>query len=210
MKFSLDVYIIVDLGFARGRSLPDVMAAVIRGGATVVQLREKKATTREILGMGELAKGLCRQAGIPLIINDRLDIAMALDADGVHLGPDDMPVGLARKLWRKGKIIGASAGTVEEALQARKDGADYLGVGAVYATSTKSDAGEPIGPEALARIKKASGMPVVGIGGVTPENTAPVIKAGADGVAVISAVLGAPDIAAAVRSLKEVVSWARL
>lgn len=209
MKFSLDVYVIVDISFARGRRLQEVVNAVIQGGATIIQLREKKATTRQILKMGKIAGTLCRRAGIPLIINDRVDIAMALDADGVHLGPDDMPVAIARRLWERGKIIGASAGTVEEALAAKKDGADYLGVGAIYATDTKADAGEPVGPETLAEIKKASKMPVVGIGGINQDNAAPVIRAGADGVAVISAAVGAPDIAAAVRLLVDIVNEAK-
>ncbi len=209
MKLDLDVYVIVDLSFAMGRSAGEVVSEAVRGGSGIIQLREKTATTRQILEMGHGALAICRKAGVPLIINDRVDIALALDADGVHLGPDDMPVAIARKLMAKGKIIGASAGTVEEALAAKRDGADYLGVGAIYATASKSDAGEPIGPESLRKIKLASGMPLVGIGGISRDNAGPVITAGADGVAVISAVVSAPDIAAAVRSLRQTVQKAK-
>lgn len=210
MNFTLDVYIVVDTDFAQGRGLKEVITAAIKGGATIIQLREKKATTREMLEMGKAALRLCRTASIPLIINDRVDLAMALDADGVHLGPHDMPVAIGRKLLGNNKIIGASASTVEEALAAKRDCADYLGAGTIYATATKSDAGIPIGLEILTKIKKATMMPVVGIGGITLENAAPVIAAGADGVAVISAVVAAPDITAATRSLCQVVQKAKL
>jgi thiamine-phosphate pyrophosphorylase len=155
--------------------------------------------------MGQTVKRLCNKAGIPFIVNDRVDIALAIDADGVHLGADDMPVKDARRLMGADKVIGASAGTIEEALTAKEEGANYLGVGSIYATATKADAGEPIGPEALQKIKSAAMMPIVGIGGISHHNAAPVIAAGADGIAVISAVVSAPDIAAAVRSLKEIV-----
>lgn len=209
MKINLDVYVIVDMAFARERSLEEVILAVIQGGASVIQLREKRATTRQMIEMGLITKTLCKKAGVPFIMNDRVDVALVIDADGVHLGPDDMPVKNARSIMGSARIIGVSAGTVDEALSAREEGADYLGVGAIYATSSKADAGEPIGPAALGAIKKASMMPVVGIGGITENNAAAVIAAGADGVAVISAVVGAPDIAAAVRSLRDVVKRAK-
>ncbi len=209
MKFNLDVYVIVDLSFARGRSLEEVISAVIQGGASIIQLREKRATTRQMIEMGRITKALCSKVGIPFIMNDRVDVALAIDADGVHLGPDDMPVKNARQLMGPNRIIGASAGTVAEALATKEEGADYLGVGAIYATASKADAGAPIGPAALGAIKKASMMPVVGIGGITETNAAAVIAAGADGVAVISAVVGAPDIAATVRSLRDVVRQAK-
>ncbi len=210
MKFILDVYVIVDLGFARGRGLEVVVNGAILGGASIIQLRDKRATTRALVDMAEKAQNLCRRAGIPLIINDRVDVAMAVDADGVHLGPDDMPVAAARKLLGGGKIIGASTETVEKGLAARRDGSDYLGVGPIYATATKTDAGEPVDLAILGLIKKSSTLPVVGIGGINQANAAPVIAAGADGVAVISAAVGAPDIAAAVHALRQAVQQAKL
>ena len=141
---------------------------------------------------------MTRAAGALLIINDRLDIALAAEADGLHVGPDDLAVGVAQRLLRPGMILGASAGTVAEAVAAEQDGADYLGVGAVYeARGSKADAGAPVGPERVRQVRAAVGLPIVGIGGVKAENAAPVIAAGADGVAVITGVVAAPDITAA-------------
>jgi len=156
----------------------------------------------------EKIKELTEEADIPLIVNDRLDVALAVDADGVHVGQDDMPAALARQLMG-GKIVGVSATTVEEALQAQADGADYLGVGPIYPTGTKPDAVPPIGLEGLAQIVRAVEIPVVAIGGISEENAAEVIACGAEGVAVISAVVSAPDIAAAARHLRETLETAR-
>ncbi len=184
-------------------------AAAIAGGATVVQLREKTLATRQFLEAAVRTREVTRRAGVPLIINDRVDVALAVDADGVHAGPDDMPVGVARRLLGPDRIIGASAGTVAEAVEAERDGADYLGVGSVFATPSKADAGAPIGTRTVQAIVRAVRIPVVGIGGITPDNAAAVIDAGAAGVAVISAVANADDISAAVRHLVEVVRAAQ-
>ena len=205
----LSVYVITDRRLAGDRSILDVVRAAIRGGATVIQLREKEATTREMVELGQALLQITREAGVPLIVNDRVDVALAIDADGVHVGQDDMPAAIARRLIGPDKILGVSAETVEEALAAQRDGADYLGVGDIYGTTTKPDAGPPIGLEGLRRIVEAVTIPCVGIGGITPENAAAVVKAGAAGVAVVSAVMAAPDPEEATRRLRDAVLQAR-
>lgn len=199
------VYVITDRRAARGRSLVEVVRAAIAGGATVVQLREKEAGTREMIELGQTLHEITRAAGIPLIVNDRVDVALALDAEGVHVGQDDMPALPARRLIGPERILGVSAGTVEEARRAERDGADYLGVGDVFGTPSKPDAGPPIGVEGLAEIVRVVAIPVVAIGGITPENAAAAVQAGAVGVAVISAVLGAEDVEQAARRLRATV-----
>jgi thiamine-phosphate pyrophosphorylase len=191
-------------GAAGGSSLVDVVCAAIRGGATAIQLRDKQATTRELVELGCALRAVTRPAGVPLIVNDRIDVALAIDADGAHVGQDDMPARLARKLLGPDRVLGVSAGTVEEALQAQRDGADYLGTGDVYGTPTKADAGIPIGVSGLAEIAGAVSIPVVAIGGIQAGNAAATIRAGAAGIAVISAVIGAPDPEAAARTLSEI------
>lgn len=199
------LYVITDRRTAGERPIPLVVEAAIRGGASVVQLREKGATTREMLALGRALLKLTRQAGLPLLVNDRIDVALALDAEGVHVGHDDMPAGLARGLIGPDRILGVSAETVEQAQEAEAAGADYLGVGDIFGTSSKPDAKEPIGLGRLAEIAQLVSIPVVGIGGITLENAAVVIQAGARGVAVIRAVVGAPDPAAAARRLRQIV-----
>ncbi len=203
------VYVITDRRLARGRSHEEIAAAAIAGGATVVQLRDKDLTTRQMVETAARMLAVTRPAGVPLVINDRVDVALAVDADGVHLGPDDLAVGAARRILGPARLVGASAGTVDEAVQAEREGADYLGVGSVFHTSSKPDAGSPIGIEGLRRIVQAVRLPVVAVGGITHGNAAEAIRAGAAGVAVISAVVAAADIAAATRSLVEVVRAAR-
>ena len=200
----LSVYVITDRAAGRGRTHEQMAAAAIAGGATVVQLHEKTLTTGQFVTAAERTLQIARRAGVPLVINDRVDVALAVDADGVHVGPDDLPVAVTRRLLGPHKIVGASAGTVQEAVTAERDGADYVGVGSVFATSSKADAGEPIGIAALREIVRAVHVPVVGIGGIGPGNAAAVIAAGAAGVAVISAAVGADDITAATRRLAEV------
>ncbi|MCX7837913.1 MAG: thiamine phosphate synthase [Anaerolineae bacterium] len=203
------LYVLTDAKLARGRSHEEVVAAALRGGATLVQYREKNASTRQMIAEATRLRDLCRAYGVPLIVNDRVDIALAVDADGVHVGPDDMPVALARKLMGRDKIVGASAGTIAEARAAIADGADYLGVGAIFATSSKADAGEPIGLDGLQQIVRVSTIPVVGIAGINATNAASVIRAGAVGIAVISAIVSADDIERATRELKTIVEQAK-
>jgi thiamine-phosphate pyrophosphorylase len=203
------VYVITDARHPRGRSHREIAEAAIRGGATAVQLRMKEEPARVVLDVARAIGPLCRAAGVAFIVNDRLDVAMLAGADGVHVGQDDLPAMDARALMGPRALIGVSAATVEEAIAAERAGADYLGVGAIYGTATKSDAGAPVGLARVTEICRAVRLPVVGIGGITAENAAAVIRAGALGVAVITAVTLADDMAGAVRRLREAVDGAR-
>jgi len=203
------LYVITDAKLSRGRSHLEVAQAAIEGGASIIQFREKEMTTRELVETARRLKELTSQASVPFIVNDRLDVALAVEADGVHVGQDDMPAALARQLIGPHKILGVSASTVEEALQAEREGADYVSASPVFTTPTKPDAPPPTGLEGLRAIVEAVDLPVVAIGGINAENVARVIEAGAQGVAVISAVVSAPDIAAAARRLRETLEAAR-
>jgi thiamine-phosphate pyrophosphorylase len=169
----------------------------------MVQLREKEASTGEFYRIALEVKAITRRHHVPLVINDRLDIALAVEAEGLHIGQSDLPLPAARRL-AGGMFIGLSASTVEEALRAEAEGADYLGVGAVYPTGSKADAGEAIGLQGLAEICAAVNIPVVGIGGLNAGNAAGVKKTGALGIAVISGILSQPDIQAAARELRTI------
>lgn len=189
---------ITDEGLGGGRTHEQQARDALAGGAGVIQLRDKMASSRRLYEAAAAIREMTRAAGALLIVNDRLDIALAAGADGLHVGPDDLPVEVARRLLRPGMILGASAGTVKEAIEAERAGADYLGVGAVYeARGSKADAGPPVGPGRVREVRAAVQIPIVGIGGVKAENAAPVIAAGADGVAVITGVVAASDIRAA-------------
>jgi thiamine-phosphate pyrophosphorylase len=211
MKPAVDwsLYVVTDRPLARGRPLEQVVEAALRGGATVIQLREKEASTREFIALGQRLQELCRARQVPLIINDRLDVALALGADGVHVGQDDMPVGLARQLLGPEKIVGATASTPQEARQAEADGADYLGCNAVFYTPTKTDTGAPLGIEGFRRLVQTVSIPIVAIGGIEAANAAKLIQAGAAGVAVVWAVWAADDPEAAAREICQVVRAAR-
>ncbi len=163
---------------------------VLEAGVRIVQYREKEFPLREQLREAEGILELCRGFGAIFVVNDRVDVALAVGADGVHLGPDDMPPEVARRLLGTEKLIGVSVGSVEEALKAREAGADYLGVGPIFSTSTKSDAGPPIGLQGLKAIRRAVSLPIVAIGGITLEKVGDVMEAGADAVCAISAVAG--------------------
>uniref|UniRef100_A0A7V3YK54 Thiamine-phosphate synthase n=1 Tax=Candidatus Caldatribacterium californiense TaxID=1454726 RepID=A0A7V3YK54_9BACT len=188
--FSL--YVITDRRIQKRKNL-EVVEEAIAGGASVIQLREKELSAREFLEEALLLRDCTRRHGVLFIVNDRLDIALASEADGVHLGPDDMPLEYARRLAPH-LILGYSCDTVEEAQRAERLGAHYLGVGTVFPTTTKKDAGTPIGLERLREIKKAVRIPVVAIGGITLENLEAVLATGVDGVAVVSAIVGAPSV----------------
>jgi len=197
-RLSTPLYVITEPAL---RDPVESVRLVLEGGARLVQLRAKHATARELAQMGQAIRALTRRYGALFIVNDRLDIALAVEADGVHLGQDDLPVPLARKLAGDAFIIGVSAETLEEAQRAEAEGADYLGVGPMFATTTKPDAGVPVGPERLRAIKQVVSIPVYGIGGITSQNAPLVMQAGADGVCVISAIIGAPDPTEATRQL---------
>jgi len=173
----------------------------IRGGADTIQFRQKSGSTREMIANSQRIKRLCAEAGVLFIVNDRLDVAIAAEADGVHLGQDDFPAPLARRLFGKDKIIGGSAAILDEALKCYEDGVDYVGFGPIFTTSSKEDAGPVSGIEKLKEVVKAIPVPIIAIGGITPENTPDVLEAGAAGIAVISAVCSAPNPEAATQQL---------
>lgn len=207
MPLDLRLYLVLDPAFTGGRSPLEIAEAALRGGATVLQLRWKAGPLREMLRLGEALQDLCRRYRVPFLIDDRVDVALALGADGVHVGPEDLPPEVARRLLGPRAILGVSARTPEQAQAAEAAGADYLGTGAVFPTSSKAN---PvwIGLEGLARVVRATRLPVVAIGGIGPENAADCIRAGAVGVAVISAITQAPDPEAAARALRQAVDAA--
>jgi thiamine-phosphate pyrophosphorylase len=186
-----------------GRTHVDITKDAIAGGADVIQLRDKTVSSKKLYEAGKTIRQLTRQAGVPFIVNDRLDIALAVDADGLHVGTDDLPVAVARRLLGRDKILGASARSLKEAVQAEKDGADYIGLGPIYeARSTKADTIEPQGLSLISTVKKHCNLPIIAIGGINAQNAVDVLKAGADGIAVISAIVTAPDITVAAHNLK--------
>ncbi|HEY0019235.1 MAG TPA: thiamine phosphate synthase [Longimicrobium sp.] len=197
----LRLIVVTDPDCGAGRDVAGVVRAALRGGAPAIQLRMKDASARE---MAEMARALLVHtgaAGALLFINDRVDVALAVEADGAHVGQDDLPVAAARRIVPPGFLLGVSAETAELALAAQADGADYVGAGPVYATGSKADAGDAVGVGRIAEVAAAVRIPVVGIGGITIANAPPVIAAGAAGIAVISAVMRAEDPEAAVRAL---------
>lgn len=203
------LYLVTDRGLARGRSTFEIVKAAVDGGATVVQLREKDCPTLEFIEQALAIKDLLQARRIPLIINDRLDVAQAVRADGVHLGQTDMPLDMAKGILGDSMLIGISAESIEDAIAAEKGGADYLGVSPIYATPTKTDTAPPLGLAGLRQIRKAVRLPLVGIGGLNRENSADVIRSGADGVAVVSAIVAADDPEAAARTLRKIIEEAR-
>jgi len=206
LRAHLALHVLTDRGWSRGRSTLEVAQAALAGGATVIQLRDKDASTRLLVEEGLALRKLTRDYNALLIINDRIDVALAVDADGAHVGQDDMPGELARKLLGPERILGISAGNMDEALAAVVAGADYLGVGPIYATRGKADAGQPVGPALLCEISRRYTTPLVAIGGITTANTGEIMRAGADGIAVITAVVNAEDITAATRALVKAVA----
>ncbi len=204
----LSVYVVTDRALARGRPLEDVVAAAIRGGATAIQLREKEASTREFLDLALRVRALTRDAGAILIVNDRIDVALAADADGAHVGQNDMPARIARRLLGPDRILGVSGSNPEDAARGEADGADYIGA-TVFATPTKADFDPPLGESGLRDVVRAVHVPVVAIGGIHAGNAGGLVRAGAAGVAVVSAVMSAADPEAAARELRSVVDAAR-
>ena len=203
------LYLVTDRGLARDRSIPEIVAAAVNGGATVVQLREKECSTLEFIEQALSIKAFLKTRNIPLIINDRVDVAQAVAADGVHLGQTDMPLETAKGILGDTMIIGISAECLADAIAAEKGGADYLGISPIYATPTKTDTAPALGLEGLRKIRKAVRLPLVGIGGLNRDNAAEVVRNGADGVAVVSAIVAADDPEAAARELKQVINEAQ-
>jgi thiamine-phosphate pyrophosphorylase len=186
------LYLIIDTQALKGRSHIEVASQAIRGGAKIVQLRDKLQSKKELLPLAQKLRDLCTEHNVLFIINDYLDLALASDADGLHLGQDDLPVKVARKLLPMDKILGCSTTTVDQAITAECEGADYIAVGAIYPTSSKTSTTTParvVGLETLRQVRQVISLPLVAIGGITRDNTAEVLAAGADSVAVISAIL---------------------
>lgn len=202
------LYVILDRAAARDRSLEDILDATVAGGSRMVQLREKEWPSGRLLPLAARLRTRCREAGATFIVNDRVDLALAVEADGVHLGQDDLPAALARPLLRPGMILGVSTHSVEQARAAAAAGADYVAVGSMFPTATKPDF-QLVGPALIRAVRGEIRVPLIGIGGITVENAGEVIRAGADGVAVISAVCGAADPLLATRRFLEAIQTAR-
>jgi thiamine-phosphate pyrophosphorylase len=204
-KDTLLLYAVTDRKWTGRQTLAEQVESALKGGATFVQLREKTLDYDAFLEEAKIIKEICGRYNVPFVINDNVDIAIAADADGVHVGQDDMDAGSVRKKLGADKIIGVSAQTVEQAVLAEKNGADYLGVGAVFPTESKDDAAE-VTKETLAAICKAVSIPVVAIGGVSQSNVHTLEGSGIVGIAVISAIFGQDDIESATAELKKAVS----
>ncbi|MGA2362750.1 MAG: thiamine phosphate synthase [Candidatus Aminicenantales bacterium] len=203
MPIDYALYFVADAEFASGRDLVPVIEAAVRGGVTVVQLRAKDYPFQAFVELGRRAAAILKKRRVPLLINDRVDVALACGAAGIHLGQKDMPPALARRALRKGSLIGISVNTPEEAREAENQGADYVGAGPAYATTTITTGLPVLGPDGIRRIKDAVRIPVVAIGGITDRNARAVRRAGADGVAVVSAILSATDPERAARQIKK-------
>ena len=198
------LYVIIDTAWLKGRKPVDIAGKAIKGGASVIQLRCKELGRKEFFKIAGDIKGICHEKGVLFIVNDSLDITLAVKADGLHIGQEDMPVKEARKLMPIDMILGCSVRTMDEAKKAFSDGADYLGVGAIFATATKESA-RLVGLERIGQIKKSVELPVIAIGGINPENIKEVMASGADAAAVISAVMGAGDTEKAARELVSII-----
>lgn len=196
MNLPGELYVILDRAASHGRDLREILDAVIAGGCRMVQLREKEWPTRQLLPLAQELRARARDAGVTFIVNDRLDLALAIDADGLHVGQDDLPAPIARRLLKPGMILGVSSHSLAQARQAQADGADYIAVGSIYPTGTKPEF-QLVGLALLREVRPHIRAPLVAIGGITADNVGEVVRAGADGVAVISAVSGAPDPAQA-------------
>lgn len=201
MDINYGLYLITDRRFLKGRELKKVVEDAILGGVSIVQVREKDVSTREFYNVALEVKKVTDYYKVPIIINDRLDIAQAINAQGVHLGQKDMELSIARKLLGQDKIIGISVGTVKEALEAEKNGADYLGIGTVFPTGSKKDIANLIGLNGLKEIKNNIRIPSVAIGGINKDNFKEVIGAGVQGISVISAILKEEDVKKAAKNL---------
>ena len=207
MKLAINysIYLVTDHNCLKEREFLGCIEEALRGGVTLVQLREKNVDGGIFLQRALAVKNLCDKYNVPLLVNDRIDIALACKAAGVHLGQDDIPPSVARSILGPDAIIGVSAHSCEEALAAEKDGADYLGVGAVFQTNSKDDASE-VGLNMLKEIRKISKLPIVGIGGINAQNYAQVVEAGAQGAAIISGILAAENIENEVIKIKRTIS----
>lgn len=200
------LYVITDAQVIGARSLVSVVESALRGGITVLQYREKKKSTRAMVEEATALAALCRRYRVPFIINDRIDVALAVDADGVHLGQDDMPLPMARRLLGPHRLIGVTVHNPEEIEKAQQDGADYISLAPVFATPTKPDHQTPMGVDGLKRLMAWVRCPAVAIGGIDAHNLRDVLQTGVNGVCVVSAVLGQDDPEQAARTLRTLIA----
>ena len=200
-----DLYVITDENVGLGRTPAEIAERAIAGGADAIQLRDKFCSSRDLIRIGKSLRAITRRGTTIFIVNDRLDVALACGADGIHLGQGDMRTDVARQIAPPGFLIGVSVSNVEEARQAEREGADYVALSPTFSTGSKHDAGPGHGLGMLREIRRNVSVPVVAIGGIDRHNVSEVIGAGADGIAVISAVVGATDITAAARELKNLI-----
>jgi thiamine-phosphate pyrophosphorylase len=201
-----DLYVLTDREIGLGRTHQEIAREATAGGADVIQFRDKSLPFREFIETAEELRDITAGSGAMFIVNDRIDVALAVKADGVHLGQSDMPAGYARRISPPGFIIGVSVGNVDEAIVAEASGADYVALSPVFSTGSKDDAGPGHGLEMLAEIRSNVVVPVIGIGGIGFHNVMDVVSAGADGIAVISAVSGADDIRSAAEKMKKLIA----
>jgi thiamine-phosphate pyrophosphorylase len=199
------LHVLTDVTLQSRFSHIELTRLAIAGGADTIQFRQKTGSTREMIATAREMKTLCSRADVMLVVNDRIDVALASEADGVHLGQDDFPIALARKYLGRDRTIGGSAATLEEARTCLAAGADYIGFGPVYPTTSKDDAGPVSGNDTLSRVVAEMQLPIIAIGGVTVSNAAAVVRAGARGIAVISAVCCQDDPEGATKGLREAI-----
>lgn len=209
-SFDLSLYLVTDRSLSLGRTLESVVFDAAEGGVTMVQLREKDCSTLEFYQQAMLLKECLRPYHIPLIINDRLDIALACDAEGLHIGQSDIPYDIARKLLGKDKIIGLSVECLQDAVDANELDVDYIGISPVFGTPTKTDTAPALGLQGIREIVKISRHPAVGIGGINQTNAADIIEAGADGISVVSAIMSATDPKQAAFQLMNIIQKSKI
>ncbi|MCC8154368.1 MAG: thiamine phosphate synthase [Tannerellaceae bacterium] len=209
-KEDLALYLVTDRSLLSGRSLEEVVGEAVRGGVTMVQLREKACSSREFYELAFALKRVLTPYEVPLIINDRVDIALACDAGGLHIGQQDLPYPVVRKLLGKNKIIGLSVENLRDVEEANSWDVDYIGISPVFSTPTKTDTAAPVGLKGIEAITRLSVHPSVGIGGIHPGNAADIIRAGANGIAVVSAIMSAPEPYKAASGLKEIINQVNL
>lgn len=204
-SFDLSLYLVTDRSLSLNRPLEFVVEEAVKGGVTMVQLREKNSSTKDFYDLAIKMKTILKSYNVPLIINDRLDIALACDAEGLHIGQNDIPYHIARKLFGKDKIIGLSVENVQDAIEANLLDVDYIGISPVFLTQTKTDTASAIGLEGISNIVKISRHPSVGIGGINLSNAEDIIKAGADGISVVSAIMSAENPYQSAQQLRYIV-----
>lgn len=203
------LYLVTDPNLSQSRLLPQTVEAAVKGGAGIVQYRDKQAGTRKMVETAAALCDICHRLGVFFLVNDRVDVALAVGADGVHVGQEDMPAVIARRLLGKDKMVGVTVHNAAEIAQAEREGADYLSLAPVFATSTKPDHQTPLGPHGIKMLAAEVHLPVVAIGGINQSNAAEVIRSGVQGVCVVSAVLSADDPFSAAQTLCHVIQAAK-